>query len=242
VESRVDLNRSSTVRSDSAPVTRDERRNLLAGLAFGEATTAGLSIANLEPGTFFFDSGLRPGDVIVHYDGQPIRSEADLKRWVVYRPGERVPMVLLRNGRQETVYITYPPLAADRITRYEVRRPIEAVVIGGRGFLGVRFEPQVDDAALVRDVVAGSAAEQIGIREGDIIIGLNGQPVATYREAVRLIRSMRAGDPVEIEFTRRINDRAQGVLGAEPPAKPRAETIRPAVDLQEYRSNPSLAI
>jgi type II secretory pathway component PulC len=152
---------------------------------------------------------------------------------------QAVPIVVLRNGRRETVYVTYPALTADRVI---VNRPVETVVVGGGGFLGVRFEPQVDDAALVRDVVAGSAAEQIGLREGDIIVGLNGQPVATYREAVALIRSMRPGDAVEVEFTRRISDRAQGVLGAEPPPKPRAETIRPAADIDENRANPSLAI
>ena len=67
----------------------------------------GLTISNITRDSIFYRSGLRDRDVIVSYGGRPIRSQDDFVRFVVYQPGKRIPVVVLRDGREETIYVVY---------------------------------------------------------------------------------------------------------------------------------------
>jgi Do/DeqQ family serine protease len=56
--------------------------------------------------------------------------------------------------------------------------------------------------ALVSQVIAGSAAEKAGIRTGDVITSINGQPVKSNSDLHNTIGLMRLGDKVEIGMLR----------------------------------------
>src|SRR5689334_2946563 len=82
-----------------------------------------------------------------------------------------------------------------------------------RGLLGVtthNVTPEIaqiyglTDAqgALVSQVVEGSAAEKAGIRTGDVITSINGQPLKTNSELRILISQLRAGQKVEVGLVR----------------------------------------
>ncbi|RIK87672.1 MAG: hypothetical protein DCC67_01750 [Planctomycetota bacterium] len=168
------------------------QQNLTAGLDFGEATAAGLAISSVAPQSFFFDSGLRPGDVIVSYAGQPIRSQADFNRWVVYQPGQRVPVVVLRDGRRETIYVTYRqqhPGTFEHRAGYSPQ--------SGGAYLGVTFDP-LAPGAVVRAVAPGSPAERAGIRPGHVIVGVNDRQVSSYDEVIGIIAAQQPGTQVNI--------------------------------------------
>ncbi|MFN9358558.1 MAG: trypsin-like peptidase domain-containing protein [Alphaproteobacteria bacterium] len=73
-----------------------------------------------------------------------------------------------------------------------------------RGYLGVQIESLTDEGAkalglqntngaLVTGVVAGSPAEQAGIRRGDVILKINGQAVKDNRELARRIAALDVG-------------------------------------------------
>ena len=175
--------------------TAVQQRDTLATINFGPATGRGLTIETLGPGSIFYDSGLRPGDVILTVGNQPLRSQADFERSIVGMWGQRIPATVLRDGRDETVFITFPQQMTGQLSQdqarlgeaqgrgYQANRPISAT--GERAFLGVGFDTLRYNTATVRDVLPGSAAEQAGLRQGDIIIALNGQPVSSYQDAIR---------------------------------------------------------
>jgi len=82
-----------------------------------------------------------------------------------------------------------------------------------RGLLGVNiYTVTPDDAqalgasdihgAVVSQVFDGSAAEGAGIKTGDIITSINGQPVRTAAELRNTIGLLRAGDRVDVAFLR----------------------------------------
>jgi serine protease Do/serine protease DegQ len=82
-----------------------------------------------------------------------------------------------------------------------------------RGQLGVSMRTVTPDiahslglssavGALVSQVVEGSAAEKAGIRSGDVITSINGQPVKSNSELHNTIGLMRIGDKVEIGLLR----------------------------------------
>jgi membrane-associated protease RseP (regulator of RpoE activity) len=78
------------------------------------------------------------------------------------------------------------------------------------------FDVQAPDAAIVRDVTPGSPAEHAGLRPGDMIVALNGQRVSSHQHAIQVIRMMRPGDQLMIDFSRRVNDQTQALLGNRP--------------------------
>jgi membrane protease YdiL (CAAX protease family) len=55
---------------------------------------------------------------------------------------------------------------------------------------------------LVTDVMPGGAAETAGIRVGDVITAVDGEPVADIPSIARLVRAHRVGDTVSVEFLR----------------------------------------
>ena len=81
------------------------------GIEFGRASDRGLIVNNIERNSFYFNSGIRRGDIIVSVHGRPIRSHDDFMRFIILQPGQRVPVVVLRDGRRETIYVQYRDMA-----------------------------------------------------------------------------------------------------------------------------------
>jgi serine protease Do/serine protease DegQ len=82
-----------------------------------------------------------------------------------------------------------------------------------RGELGVRMQTlppnlagsvgaETTGGALVSEVLEGSAAEKAGVKSGDIITSVNGNPVRTGQALKNAIGSLRVGDKVEIGVLR----------------------------------------
>jgi S1-C subfamily serine protease len=174
---------------------------------------------------------LRQGDILISVDGHPIRSDADFHRWVVYEPGRRVPVVILRDGRRETVYIVYEEnMVDDTVVYNDQQQPVAEA----QAFLGVVFDAQNQNQAVVVAVAQGSPAEQAGLQRGDIIVALNGQEVRSYNDAIGMINSMQPGDRLGIEFSRRVDDQTQAILAGKPGPGARSATL-PQREVRGYR-------
>ena len=201
---------------------RDMRR----GIQFGRATNRGLTINIIERNSIYFDSGFRRGDVIVSLHGRRIRSEADFMRWVVLHPGQRVPVVVLRDGRRETIYVVYP-------------REVAHTDRGSQAYLGVTFDAQVRDAVIVRSVAPGSPAEEAGLQRGDMIVALNGEQVMAYPDAISVIRSMQPGERLDILLKRGRSERqTEAVLAGQPPVPVRTATRDSEIYVEERQAAP----
>ena len=202
------------------------------GIQFGRATNRGLAINIIERNSIYFDSGFRRGDVIVSLHGRRIRSEADFMRWVVLHPGQRVPVVVLRDGRRETIYVVYPREVA-HTDRVYVNRP------GSQAYLGVTFYAQVRDAVIVRSVAPGSPAEEAGLQRGDMIVALNGEQVMSYPDAISIIRSMQPGERLDIIFERGRSERqTEAVLAGQPRGPVRTATRDSEIYVEERQAAP----
>jgi hypothetical protein len=186
-------------------------RDLRAGIEFGRRTDRGLAINNIERNSFYYDSGFRRGDIIVSVHGRPVYSDADFVRFMVIEPGQRVPVIVLRDGRRETIYVQYQDVAH---THHEIHR--DRYQAGG-AYLGVVFDAQARDAAVVLSVNPGSPAQEAGIQSGDIIVALNGQEVRSYPDVITTIRGMRPGEELQLIVERSRAEREMlAVLDAQP--------------------------
>jgi membrane protease YdiL (CAAX protease family) len=68
--------------------------------------------------------------------------------------------------------------------------------------LGVVGETH-EQGVLLKDVVPGSAADTAGLRVGDVIVSLHGEPVADFASLTRAVRKRQVGQKVVVEFVRR---------------------------------------
>jgi S1-C subfamily serine protease len=88
------------------------------------------------------------------------------------------------------------------------------------GYLGVQLERRTDggSGAFVADVVANSAAAEAGIKVGDVVIAVNGEPITGQAALVATIRSLAPGERATVSLVR---DGApvdvMAVLGERPP-------------------------
>jgi predicted metalloprotease with PDZ domain len=208
------LQRQAGVNAGAQAATQ---QNLQAGLDFGQATDRGLAINSIARNHFFYNSGLRQGDVLMSYGGRPIRSQADFGRWVMYQPGQRVPVVVLREGRPQTIYVVYEQ-------QHGIQH--QAAYAPGGAYLGVTFDPQNPRQAVVRTVNPGSPAEQAGIRPGDVIFAVNGSQVAGSQDVIRVVSSMQPGEAIDVAVLRQI------VLGSRPGVA-QAATYAPDVRIEQ---------
>src|SRR5699024_3327761 len=85
-------------------------------------------------------AGILPGDELVSIGGEPVETFAEAAQIIQAHPGDRLPVVVLRDGEERTLHLT-PALAERRIVTEEGEQSVEEV-----GFAGVtarvEFVPQ----------------------------------------------------------------------------------------------------
>jgi serine protease Do len=156
----------------------------------------GAIINQLTPGGPAEKAGLKAEDVIVTADARKIQDNGDLSRYIASKPpGATVHLGLLRSGAEKTVSVTLGTFPDE---------PGEAEGGEGRkGKLGMTLQdlnptlaerlelPRGTKGVVVREVEAGEAAEQAGLKRGDVIVSVNGTPVAGVDEFEQAIEAAR---------------------------------------------------
>lgn len=94
----------------------------------------------------------------------------------------------------------FEPWPPGRVPRWGFRAP------GRKAFLGVELRDlEVGEelaGARIERVVPGSPAEEAGLREGDVIIEIDGRPVETAGDVVRIVSSHGPDDMVRVTVSR----------------------------------------
>jgi serine protease Do len=116
----------------------------------------------------------------------------------------------------------------------ELARPVIDALRRGetvrRGYIGVSLQPLDDDIAaslglpknqgeLIRDVTPGGPASRAGIEQGDVIVGVAGQPVTPDQSLSYLVTQQKVGSRVPIEFIRNGQRRTVTVQIGERPSE-----------------------
>jgi predicted metalloprotease with PDZ domain len=81
---------------------------------------------------------------------------------------------------------------------------VHPAIAAGRGYLGVWFgtlpasENEVQTGVIVKKVFAGMAAQQAGLKPGEIVTQINGLPVPDPKTAVALLAENAAGEKIRL--------------------------------------------
>ena len=104
-------------------------------------------------------------------------------------------------------------LAASLLSVVIVLSAAGAAVAAEQGYLGVLLQDltpslakalQLGDRSgvIVNEVVDGSPAEKAGLRDGDVILQFNGDPVSDYTAFTRAVRALKPGDDAKVTVLR----------------------------------------
>lgn len=135
-------------------------------------------------------AGLRAGDIIVQFDDvrEPKWEDVALKE--AAGAGRKLKIAFLRNGERMESTIT-PVLDA-------------RTGIGNCGW-------EDDSDIILGGIVPGMNAEKVGLRRGDVIVSVNGQPVRSMSRLHELIRGTN-GQPVQLVYRRDGKEQAARVM------------------------------
>jgi len=132
-------------------------------------------------------AGLRPGDVIVRFDGKEITDSHRLRNLVAATaPGTRVDVAVIRNGREATFHVTIGKLPVEPVaesSRPSGRAADRLAALGLRAQtltrdLANQLDLQGERGVLATGVAQGSPAAEAGLQPGDLIVEAGRTPVA----------------------------------------------------------------
>jgi Do/DeqQ family serine protease len=142
-------------------------------------------------------AGLRQGDIVTAVNGRPVRGAAELRATLGVIPaGETIEVRIQRNGEPRTLRV--------RIGELEARHAGGGVAVAALPGAGLRDAERTaprgrERAVLVAAVEAGSRAFQVGLRPGDVIVGVNRRRVVSVAE---LARALAARDATALNVVR----------------------------------------
>jgi serine protease Do len=178
------------------------------GLAesFGLDKPSGALISQIEPGGPAEKAGVRVGDVVVEFDGQPVNESADLPHIVgLVKPGTHAGMKVIREGKTKDLRITVGELEGEADTGAVA----QASATGGRIGLVVddldrqqQAQLRINGGVVVREVARGKAGDRAGLRPGDVITLIGGEPVDDASRFSEIVAGLPAGTHVPVRLLR----------------------------------------
>ncbi len=182
--------------------------------ALGLEEAKGALVSSVEKGSPADRAGIEPGDVVVALDDREVEDPRDLARLVAKAgPGRQVEITIVRRGTRKTITVELgemPTTTAEAETGPAAAETpklglvVSPVTPERRDELGL---PENVTGVLVNEVLPDSPAAEKGIRPGDVIASVDGQPVrdagdlrkavSKAREAGRkavLLRVFRSGE------------------------------------------------
>jgi serine protease Do len=161
--------------------------------AIGLQKPAGALVSSVEGDGPADKAGVKPGDVIIKYDGRPVESSSDLRRMVAStHPGSKVSATVWRNGAARDLQLTVGEMQPDQ--------PRQARSDQGRG-----TGPTADALGLVVSDISADQQKELkikggvqvdsvdgpaalaGIRQGDVIVSINNVEVSGAKQFGELV-------------------------------------------------------
>jgi serine protease Do len=169
--------------------------------AFQREDKRGALVSSVTDGSPAHKAGLKPGDIIVDYNGRPVAKSEDLPRAVAETPvGKDVPLAVIRNGKDLALTV--------KVGELEDAGKVVRTMADAKGGLGIAVRPltpslaremglKTSQGVVVAEVAEGSPAASAGLRPGDVIVEANRDKVTSPEEFRKSVeRGKSAGAPM----------------------------------------------
>jgi len=165
----------------------------------GLGTDEGALVSDVVSGAPAEKAGIKRGDVILEFDGKPIRSSRDLPFVVASTPiGKTVAVEVMRDNQRMNLQVRTEELKEEA----EAAPPAEA-----RPYLGMEVQEITPEMAknynlsrtsglIIVQVESGSPAEDAGLTAGDIIVEIDKKPVKDVNTMNNLLAGVKEGQTI----------------------------------------------
>jgi serine protease Do len=160
--------------------------------AYNMAEPKGALVAEVQPGTPAEKAGVKREDIIIEYNGTPIKEMHELPRLVAATPpGTKATLKVLREGKEKTLSITVTELKEEKVAaeggEVDEESAIGLVVEDLDPQVARRFGLKEAKGVVVTNVASGSAAAEAGFRRGDVITEVNGVEVKNVSDFQKIM-------------------------------------------------------
>lgn len=151
-------------------------------------------------------AGLKVYDIIIEFNGSPIRSGRELLKEVAKTPvGQSAPIKVLREGK-EKVFQLKPVERKEE--KEKIQKPSKEKEEGGKdrprlglqiddidNYPGLKEKFEVSDGVVVTDIEKESPAEKAGLEKGDVIIEINKEKIKDVSDFRGALSKLKKGEP-----------------------------------------------
>jgi serine protease Do len=193
------------------PSDSDQARALLKANGVNE----GVFVQTVAPGGPSEKAGVKEGDIIVGINGKPVKDGTELVRTVTATPvGSPLSITVVRDGRRENYKVVVGDLAQIFPDKFggpkdEAQEKGEAGVASfgmqiqnlterQRQTLGLKVAGGVQVVSVEPD----SFAQDIGLRQGDVVLAINNHPINSTDDLMKMKSSLKPGDAVALKIMR----------------------------------------
>lgn len=173
--------------------------------AFKLDNGAGAAVVDVTPDSGAAKAGIQPGDIILSYNGQTLHQASDLPPLVgMTKPGSKVPVEILRNGKKQTLQVTISEAKRDQ--NAVNNQDASSSERSGSAALGLTVESLDSDTrkqlglkagqGVVISDITGPVAAQAGLRPGDVITMVNQQKIGSVADFKAATKDVKPGSTV----------------------------------------------
>jgi serine protease Do len=153
-------------------------------------------------------AGIKPGDIILMVNDQPVDSPNQLSRLVaMVGPGQEASIRLLRDGKEHIYLVPMAErpekttLASLPLQKTEVKLGIDVQSLTAA--LAEEFEIKETGGVLVAKVQRGGLAHSEGVQAGDFITEVNRQPIRSVAQFTQALDKVQLGQTVLLRIIRK---------------------------------------
>ncbi|OYY11937.1 MAG: serine protease, partial [Rhizobiales bacterium 35-68-8] len=149
-------------------------------------------------------AGIKAGDVVVRFDGTDVKEMRDLPRVVADTPvGREADVVVIRKGKEETLKITIARMPEDEKQAAASDTPTPPAKITSQKVLGIEVTAITDElkkrfkikdgvsGVVILEVERNSAAADKGLKQGQVVIEVGQEPVASPEDVRKRIDALK---------------------------------------------------
>ena len=167
--------------------------------SFNLKDTKGALVADVVRDSPAQKAGIERGDIVVSFDGKAIASAHELSRTVAgTAPNTKAKVEVIRGGKRQTVTVQVGTMPGEveeesKVVASELGLSVQSLTPE----LAEQFDwPRDEKGVLITGVEPGSAAEDGGLRRGDLIKEMDHKPVQTVDEYRRQLKKAKQGESI----------------------------------------------
>lgn len=171
--------------------------------SFGLESSDGALVSNVQKGTPADKAGLKAGDVILKYDGKPIKDGNELPRYVAATPvDKKVRMLIFRDGKKQEITVIVAKMSDGEAAAVQGETGENAKIGINVQELNAELAAKIGikdtKGLVVVEVKPGSPADGVGISVGDLIIEINGNRPDTLEKFIAVASRVKKGEIVRL--------------------------------------------